>query len=203
MKDNYRTYETEMLVMKYKQEKNEEILQEIMERCKGIVYELSVKYSKSILGTEVEDLVSEGNIVLWDAAQTWDEERGASFTTYLYSCLCRNYNTLYKIALSQKRNPKGFVESFEQMNSNSEFEEEGDTLGNREFSVECEDYSMVEIRMLLDELDLSDREKTVVSLLVSGNSKPEIARYLGVKTPSVHSYVKRVGKKLIASGLCA
>ena len=41
MKDNYRTYETEMLVMKYKQEKNEEILQEIMERCKGIVYGLS------------------------------------------------------------------------------------------------------------------------------------------------------------------
>lgn len=203
MKDNYRTYETEMLVMKYKQEKNEEILQEIMERCKGIVYGLSVKYSKSILGTEIEDLVSEGNIVLWDAAQTWDEERGASFTTYLYSCLCRNYNTLYNISTSQKRNPKGFVESFEQLNSNSEYEEEGDTLGNREFSVECEDYSTVEIMMFLNELDLSDREKKVVSLLVSGNSKPEIARYLGVKTPSVHSYVKRIGKKLIASGMCA
>ena len=203
MKDNYRTYETEMLVMKYKQEKNEEILQEIMERCKGIVYGLSVKYSKSILGTEIEDLVSEGNIVLWDAAQTWDEERGASFTTYLYSCLCRNYNTLYNISTSQKRNPKGFVESFEQLNSNSEYEEEGDTLGNREFSVECEDYGMVEIMMLLNELDLSDREKKVVSLLVSGNSKPEIARYLGVKTPAVHSYVKRIGKKLIASGMCA
>ena len=57
--------------------------------------------------------------------------------------------------------------------------------------------------MLLDSLGLSENERVVVNLLIAGNSKPDIARKLGVKTPSVHSYVKRIGKKLIASGICA
>lgn len=57
--------------------------------------------------------------------------------------------------------------------------------------------------MLLDSLKLSDNERVVINLLLMGKSKPDIARKLGVKTPSVHSYVKRIGKKLIAAGICA
>ena len=89
------------------------------------------------------------------------------------------------------------------MNSNSEFEEEGDTLGNREFSVECEDYSMVEIRMLMDSLNLSAKERVVINLLMDGNTKPDIARRLGVSTPSVHTYIKRIGQKVNLSGAFA
>ena len=66
-----------------------------------------------------------------------------------------------------------------------------------------EDYNMIEMKMLLDSLGLSENERVVVNLLIAGNSKPDIARKLGVKTPSVHSYVKRIGKKLIAAGFCA
>lgn len=89
------------------------------------------------------------------------------------------------------------------MNSNSEYEEDGNSLGNSEFSVECEDYSMIEVRSLLESLKLSDRERLVVNLLMDGNSKPDIARRLGVKTPSVHKYVQRIASKINLSGAYA
>ena len=50
---------------------------------------------------------------------------------------------------------------------------------------------------------LSDKERVVVNLLMAGNSKPDIARRLGVKTPSVHSYVKRIATKINLSGAYA
>ena len=107
---------------------------------------------------------------------------------------------MFTAAVCEKRNPGCFVQSYEQVNSNSEYEEDGDSLGSSEFSVECEDYSMVEIRDLLSRLKLSDKERVVVNLLMAGNSKPDIARRLGVKTPSVHSYVKRSATKINLSG---
>ena len=151
----------------------------------------------------MEDLISEGDLVLWDAIQTFDDTRDCSFTTYLCGCLKRNYNTLFSMSNCQKRNPGCFVQSYEQVNSNSEYEEDVDSLGSSEFSVECEDYSMVEIRDLLSRLKLSDKERVVVNLLMAGNSKPDIARRLGVKTPSVHSYVKRIATKINLSGAYA
>lgn len=203
MKENYRSYEVNELVMKYQNEKSEEVFQKIMRRCENLIYSLARKYLATIPGIELEDLVSEGNIVLWDAVQKWDKDQGSAFTSFLYSCLCRNYNTLYTLSTRQKRNAQGIALSYEQLNSNSEYEEEGDTLGNRAFSVECEDYALVEIQLLLSTLKLSENEKKVVALLVAGNSKTEIARYMGTSTPTIHSYVKRIGKKLIQSGLCA
>ena len=151
----------------------------------------------------MEDLISEGDLVLWDAIQTFDDTRDCSFTTYLCGCLKRNYNTLFSMSNCQKRNPGCFVQSYEQVNSNSEYKEAEDSAGSSTFSVECEDYNMIEMKMLLDSLGLSENERVVVNLLIAGNSKPDIARKLGVKTPSVHSYVKRIGKKLIAAGICA
>jgi RNA polymerase sigma factor (sigma-70 family) len=203
MKEKNKNYEVEMLVRLYQNERQEATLQAIMDKCKNVVYSLAGKYHTTIPGTEVEDLVSEGNIVLWDAVQTWDEKRGCSFISYLYACLCRNYNTLYNFSNREKRNAQGFIRSYEQINSNSEYDEEGNTFGNILFSVECEDYSMVEVRLLLDTLNLSEQEKIVANLLVAGMDKPDIARILKIKTPSVHSYVKRIGKKLIQSGMCA
>ena len=203
MKKNYNDYAVDELVAQYKQDKNERVFAEIMEKTKGLIYVFARSYSRSIIGAEMEDLISEGNLILWDAVQTFDDTRDCRFTTYLCGCLKRNYNTLFSMCNCKKRNPGCFVQSYEQLNSNSKHEEDGNSLGNSECSVECEDYSMIEVRSLLESLKLSDRERLVVNLLMDGNSKPDIARELGVKTPSVHTYVKRIGKKLIAAGLCA
>lgn len=182
---------------------NEEAFEALLKSTEKIRYSLAKKYL-NIPGSELEDLMSEGSMEMIRAVWKYDRTKyTASFKSFLYTDLTQYYNDLFKAAVSVKRSPNGFVESFEQLNSNSEYDEEGDSLGNREFSVECEDYSMVEIRMLMDSINLSAKERVVVNLLMDGNSKPDIAKHLGVKTPSVHTYIKRIGQKMNLSGAFA
>ena len=182
---------------------DERAFEALLKSTEKIRYSLAKKYL-NIPGSEIEDLMSEGAMEMLKAIWKYDSSKyTASFKSFLHTDLTQRYNDMFKAAVSVKRSPKGFVESFEQMNSNSEFEEEGDTLGNREFSVECEDYSMVEIRMLMDSLNLSAKERVVINLLMDGNTKPDIARRLGVSTPSVHTYIKRIGQKVNLSGAFA
>ena len=133
MKKNYNDYAVDELVAQYKQDKNERVFAEIMEKTKGLIYVFARSYSRSIIGAEMEDLISEGNLILWDAVQTFDDTRDCRFTTYLCGCLKRNYNTLFSMCNCKKRNPGCFVQSYEQINSNSEYEEDGNRLGNSEF----------------------------------------------------------------------
>lgn len=176
---------------------------ELMKKTEALRSSLAQRYL-NIPGSEFEDLMSEGAMEMLSAIQNFDSEKySSSFSTFLYVAISRHYNDLFTKAVSAKRNPGGFVRSYEQINSNSEYEDDEDSLGSSEFSVECEDYSMVEIRDLLSRLKLSDKERVVVNLLMAGNSKPDIARRLGVKTPSVHSYVKRIATKINLSGAYA
>ena len=75
MKKNYNDYAVDELVAQYKQDKNESVFAEIMEKTKGLIYVFARSYSRSIIGAELEDLVSEGDLVLWDAIQTFDDTR--------------------------------------------------------------------------------------------------------------------------------
>lgn len=198
----YKGLKDEELVELYKSG-DERAFEALLKSTEKIRYSLANNYL-NIPGSEIEDLMSEGAMEMLKAIWKYDSTKyTVSFKSFLYTDLTQRYNDMFKAAVNVKRNPKGFVESFEQLNSNSEFEEEGDTLGNREFSVECEDYSMVEIRMLMDSLKLSAKERVVINLLMDGNSKPDIARRLGVSTPSVHTYIKRIGQKVNLSGAFA
>lgn len=103
MKKNYNDYAVDELVAQYKQDKNERVFAEIMEKTKGLIYVFARSYSRSIIGAEMEDLISEGNLILWDAVQTFDDTRDCRFTTYLCGCLKRNYNTLFSMCNCKKR----------------------------------------------------------------------------------------------------
>lgn len=178
----YKRLSNEELVELYKAGESD-AFEALLKNTEGLRATLAQRYL-NIPGSEFEDLMSEGAIEM-------------------LSAISRHYNDMFTAAVCEKRNSGCFVQSYEQVNSNSEYEEDGDSLGSSEFSVECEDYSMVEIRDLLSRLKLSDKERVVVNLLMAGNSKPDIARRLGVKTPSVHSYVKRIATKINLSGAYA
>ena len=108
---------------------------------------------------------------------------------------------MFKEATRQKRNAQGMVLSYDQINSNSEFgEDEENSLGNLSFSVECEEYSQVELQDLMDSLKLSSNEKIVASFLVKGMEKPDIAYFSGLNIWKVSEYTKRIGKKMILAG---
>ena len=198
----YKRLSNEELVELYKAGESD-AFEALLKNTEGLRATLAQRYL-TIPGSEFEDLMSEGAIEMLSAIQNFDSKNySSSFSTFLYSAISRHYNDMFTAAVCEKRNPGCFVQSYEQVNSNSEYEEDGDSLGSSEFSVECEDYSMVEIRDLLSRLKLSDKERVVVNLLMAGNSKPDIARRLGVKTPSVHSYVKRIATKITLSGAYA
>lgn len=197
----YKGLSNEELVELYKAGEAE-AFDELMKKTEGLRTSLAQRYL-NIPGSEFEDLMSEGAMEMLSAIQNFDSEKySSSFSTFLYSAISRHYNDLFVKSTCAKRN-SGFVKSYEQLNTHSEYEDDEDSLGSSEFSVECEDYSMVEVRDLLSRLKLSDKERVVVNLLMAGNSKPDIARRLGVKTPSVHSYVKRIATKINLSGAYA
>lgn len=171
----YKRLSNEELVELYKAGESD-AFEALLKNTEGLRATLAQRYL-NIPGSEFEDLMSEGAIEMLSAIQNFDSKNySSSFSTFLYSAISRHYNDMFTAAVCEKRNPGCFVQSYEQVNSNSEYEEDGDSLGSSEFSVECEDYSMVEIRDLLSRLKLSDKERVVVNLLMAGNSKPDIAR---------------------------
>ena len=170
----YKGLSNEELVELYKAGESD-AFEALLKNTEGLRATLAQRYL-NIPGSEFEDLMSEGAIEMLSAIQNFDSKNySSSFSTFLYSAISRHYNDMFTAAVCEKRNPGCFVQSYEQVNSNSEYEEDGDSLGSSEFSVECEDYSMVEIRDLLSRLKLSDKERVVVNLLMAGNSKPDIA----------------------------
>lgn len=193
----------EKLVEVYKNTADEGAFEELMKSTEKLRYTVAEHYL-NIPDCEMDDLMSEGAMEMLAAVNAYDGANyTASFKSFLYAALTRRYNKMFKTATRQKRNAQGITLSYEQLNSNSEYEEEGDTLGNRAFSVECEDYGMVEISMVVESLNLSDRERVVVNMLMGGMEKSDIAKALGVKAPSVHKYAERIGKEMILSGAFA
>lgn len=174
----------------------------LMKNTEAIRFRLAHSYL-NIPGSEIEDLMQEGAMEMSKLALRFDPTKGSSFTTVLYTDIKKLYADMFKAATAQRRNSGGMVLSYDQMNDNSEYEEEGDTLGNEIFSVECEEYSMIEIRETINKLTLSGKELISIQMLIDGKSKPEIAQLLNVKTPSVHTYIKRAGQKMKLSGAFA
>lgn len=201
MNTGLKNYKDEELVELYK-EGNEGAFEELLKRTENLRYSLAQKYL-NIPKSEIDDLLSEGMMEMVEATHKYDSKYKASFTSFLYRSISRHYDDLFRAAVSAKRNPGCFVESFDQLNSNSEYEEEGDTAGNVSLSVMCEEFNMVELRSLVDKLGLSGQERVVINLLMEGQEKPDIARRMGVQTPSVHKYVKRIGNKINLSGAYA
>lgn len=204
MNRNYKENDIEMLISLYQRDYSDKLFEAVMKACEGLVVTVANKYHETIPSLDLEDLVSEGNIVLWDAMKSYEPGKGCKFTTFLYSCLSRNYNNLYRFENAGKRNPGGYVRSVDQMESGTEYEgNEEHSSGCEELAAECIEYNMVELRAALRSIDFSDRESEVIRYLMDGKSKPEIAELIGVKAPTVHSYVKRIGNKLIESGVVA
>lgn len=195
----YKGLSDEELVEVYKATKSEEAFKELLKSTENMRYAIAERY-RNIPKSEMEDLLSEGTMEMLAAVNTYDKTKNASFKTFLYGAISRHYNDLFRAEMCKKRKPDGFVESFEQINSNSEFDEEGNSLGNLAFSVICEDYSMVEVGELLQRLKLSNRERVVIDLFVEGYTEPEIAKKLGIFTSNVHTYLRRIGNKVRLSG---
>lgn len=178
LKNYYQGITTEDLVLLYQQEKNEDILQEIIRRNKGLLHIWVRRYNNIPYQSE-EDLLEEGLVALWKAVDTYNSEKGVAFTTYLKNVVCQHYNRIYYIETRSKRFNGSEPASYEAL-------EEIHREGFIEFTL-LEDLA---VREFIDSLE--GRLQEVAVCLAIGYSKSDIARSFEIKPSSVTHYVKRL-----------
>ncbi len=159
--------------------------------------ELSLRYSKVSFGIAstfaensdiCDDLSQEGMIGFLSAVYSYKDNKNASFLTYASRCIRNKILSALRKSTSTKRIPDSLLISLEQISEtfadNDTPEELFITRNNAEF-----------ITSLIEEL-LSDQEKDVLTLFLSGNSYSDIAKQLELSQKAVDSTLQRAKKKL-------
>lgn len=189
MQENYRTHETKLqdlsneeLVAMYQKTHNEDYLKSLMANNKGIIIILASGYS--IPDYDLEDLLEEGYIALWKVADNYDPARGCAFTTALKGYVTQAYNRLYNSAHRAKRGGGETPLSWDGLDEINKEPSYTDDLTN----------------LMIEELlgALTGATKSVAALLISGLSKGEIAKVMGITAASVSYHVKKIQKAYIA-----
>ncbi len=140
----------------------------------------SIAYSFSLPKSEYEDLCQEGRMALYRAAKSFDE-MSAQFSTYAVACITNamiNFSKKYRTgAISQSVSEK---EMAEEVSAEAQFlaEDLYDMLTKTENST------------------LSEYEKKVVSLALSGLKTREISARLGKSAKSVDNTLFRARSKI-------
>lgn len=179
MKGNYRNFTAEALVQEYQATQNEDILHELINRNKGVLYSWVTSYH--IPNYDLDDLWEEAYIALWGAAKAYNPERGYLFVTCVKGFVTQRFNRLYTEKTRQKRfNGSEAVswESLEEINKEGGYHD---------------DHSGLELSEFLN--TLNDTTKTVATMLSEGFTKIDVARALGVAPASVSYHIRRLQKE--------
>lgn len=159
--------------------------------------ELSLRYSKVSFGIAstfaensdvCDDLSQEGMIGFLSAVYSYKYNKNASFLTYASRCIRNKILSALRKSTSTKRIPDSLLISLEQISETFADHDTPEELfisrNNAEF-----------ITSLIEEL-LSDQEKDVLTLFLSGNSYSDIAKQLELSQKAVDSTLQRAKKKL-------
>lgn len=183
----------ENLINEYKKlsgyEKNR-VLSEIIKNVENNIDYFLIKYKN--IGIDSEDLKSELLIETYKACDRYISSKEISFKTYLSKCLNNKCLKIYRDSRSSKRVLKNDNEVIYNV-SIDKLKEECECL---ELSCKCTEYEEVEIKMLLDYLDLDKDEKIICNGYIEGYSKSEIACLLKVSNGTVTYKTKKIREKL-------
>lgn len=161
------------------------------------ISELSIRYSKvsfAIASTftsdseECADLSQEGMIGFLSAVYSYREGSGASFLTYASRCIRNRILSALRKSSSNKHIPHSLLVSLEQISETSADPHTPENLVVSESNARM-------ISSLIEE-HLSDQEKRVLTLFLTGISYSDIARELSLSQKAVDSALQRARKKL-------
>lgn len=169
----------------------------IMEKYKNLVK--SKAKSMYILGADTEDLIQEGMIGLFKAIRDYDCGRDASFYTFADLCISRQIYTAVRASGRKKHAPlNGYISLYGNAGGSDE------TLlvnilpvvdgGNPEKMV-IDRENLENLEHVIDE-QLSQMEKEVLDLYMTGMSYTEIAKVLGRDLKSTDNALQRIRSKL-------
>lgn len=193
--ENYNDYE----LVSYVSENSEEACNIIFDKYKPLIVDRAnylCKYGKKF-GLEINDLIQEGMVGLNDAIKNFSESRDTTFYTYAAKCInSRMISCIVKFSRFKHKilNDSILLELYDEDKSNGFGKSLIDNSYNpEEVLIDAEDE-----RELMDIIDkcLSENEKQVVNLKISGFKYKEIADILGHDMKYVDNCMRRVRNKL-------
>lgn len=180
----------------------ESIMDYICDKYKNLVR--SKAKSMFILGADSDDLIQEGMIGLFKAVRDYDMGRDASFYTFAELCISRQMYTAVQASKRQKHLPLNTYVSLDSGNSAADGDEkEGlnlvELLADRaELSPEelfLDKERVAYLEKAIEE-ELSDFERQVLDLYMTGMSYTQIARVLGRDEKATDNALQRLKAKI-------
>jgi len=154
-----------------------------------------------ILGAEPEDLIQEGMIGLFKAIGDYDIGRDASFATFATLCMNRQMYKAIVAAGRQKHMPlNGYVSLYG--DNNNETDQNSGLIDTVAAAIESDPEQMIIDKENVEALEraieenLSDMEKQVLELSMTGMGYVEIAKVLGVDDKSTDNALQRARTKV-------
>jgi len=170
----------------------------IIERYKGLVRKKAG--SMFILGADKEDLIQEGMIGLYNAVRDYDAGRDASFYTFADLCVSRHMYKAVEAGNRKKHAPlNSYISIYE-----DETEESG-SGGIPEMIAAMADKSPEDVLIDREQAEnlelsiydsLSDFERKVLNLRLTGLNYNDIARILGRDEKSTDNALSRIKVKV-------
>ncbi len=191
----------------YHQKKDEELIDLLRDGESGVMEYLMDKYknlvrSKAgtmyILGADKDDLIQEGMIGLFKAVRDYDLGRDASFYTFADLCISRQMYTAVQSAGRQKHIPlNSYVSLYSEGDGEADFLiSAAQTSEQRNPEALFLDKERVEyLEKCIDE-ELSDFEKQVLDLYITGMSYSQIAKVLGRDEKATDNALQRLKNKI-------
>lgn len=135
-------------------------------------------------GLDFDDAVQEGLIGLFNAIQTYETDKNASFSTYASTCIQNAIISAQRMAGRKKHSP---------LNQSVPLPEEESTPGPEEQAIVNE---RVQITLAKIETELSFFERNVLFLYLEDFSYKEIAEKLGKTPKAIENALQRLRRKL-------
>lgn len=192
----YEEYTDEELILLYR-DGHKEISDYICNKYKDMVR--SKANSMFILGAEREDLIQEGMIGLFNAMRDYDAGRDAMFSTFANLCISRQIYKAIQASNRQKAMPlNNYISIYNQESEGEDTLEiaiqDSATANNPEAAVI--DREAVELLEKKIDSQLSELERQVLELQLTGMGYVEIAKVLGRDEKSTDNAIQRIRSKI-------
>lgn len=151
------------------------------------------RYS-NIVGVDVEDFVQEGMFALYRAVQGYDPDMGIQFRTYAVTCINNSMASAIKTHMKNFSQRGGVqIDEMDEQALHQQTTLLADEMLVEDIFIQKETNSL---RQRQIEVLLSDFERQVLVLYLSGQSYQEIASVLSTTTKAVDNALQRVRRKL-------
>ena len=198
--DRYAAATDEELILRYR-DGEDGIMDYIMDKYKNLVRRKAG--SMYILGADREDLIQEGMIGLFKAVRDYDMGRDVNFYTFADLCISRQMYTAVQNSNRQKHLPLNtYISIYSQAMTTEEGSEEYALMNTltaqkdtnpEEMVIEQENVEQIESAILKE---LSEFEKQVFELHLTGMTYTEIAKVLGRDEKSTDNALQRMKTKI-------